>query len=165
MVRVNWTIAPAPVDGPEAFDMLRSYYADIVGRYYGRAATEREVAEAMADEPSGVLAPPTGEFLFARQDGEPVGCAGVRLLEPEIAELARVFVRPGRRGAGGGAALLAAAEKAARGLGAVVVRLDTRRDLVEARAMYARHGYAEIPPYHDGPYADHFFEKRLTGVR
>ena len=40
------------------------------------------------------------------------------------------------------------------------IRLDTRADLVEARALYARHGYVEIPAYSHGPYAEHWFEKR-----
>jgi hypothetical protein len=41
-------------------------------------------------------------------------------------------------------------------------RLDTRHDLVEARRLYATHGYVEIPPYSDNPYADHWFDKRLA---
>jgi GNAT superfamily N-acetyltransferase len=78
------------------------------------------------------------------------------------AELKRVFVRGSARGTGGGPALVTAAEQAAReALGAVAMRLDTRKDLVEARALYAKLGYAEIPAYHDDPYADHFFEKKL----
>ena len=40
--------------------------------------------------------------------------------------------------------------------------LDTRTDLVEARAFYAAHGFTEIPPpAAPGPYQDHWFEKRL----
>ncbi|WUR56975.1 GNAT family N-acetyltransferase [Micromonospora chokoriensis] len=73
-----------------------------------------------------------------------------------------MFVRPEHRGVGGGAALLAAVEQAARTAGVHRIRLDTRNDLVEARALYARHGYVEIPAYSSGPYADHWFEKELT---
>lgn len=51
------------------------------------------------------------------------------------------------------------AEEAARRSGARVMRLDTRSDLVEARALYARHGYREIEPYAERLYADHWFEK------
>ncbi|HEV7899165.1 MAG TPA: hypothetical protein VGP31_15120 [Planosporangium sp.] len=40
--------------------------------------------------------------------------------------------------------------------------LETRHDLVEARNLYAKHGYVEIPPYFDDPYAEHWFEKRLA---
>ena len=81
-----------------------------------------------------------------------------------------MYVDPRARGTGGGAALLAALEQAGRDLGAVRVRLDTRSDLVEARALYARHeyaeiprhGYAEIPAYKSDPFAEHFFEKALV---
>jgi hypothetical protein len=27
--------------------------------------------------------------------------------------------------------------------------------------LYARHGYAEVRPFSQGPYADHWFEKHL----
>jgi GNAT superfamily N-acetyltransferase len=66
------------------------------------------------------------------------------------------------RGKGGGAVLLGAAEAAARALGAGRLILDTRGDLVEARALYARHGYAETEAYNDDVYAEHWFAKRLT---
>jgi hypothetical protein len=35
------------------------------------------------------------------------------------------------------------------------------KDLVEARGLYAKHGYTEIPAYNSGEYADHWFEKKL----
>jgi hypothetical protein len=50
-------------------------------------------------------------------------------------------------------------------LGASRVRLDTRHDLVEARRLYAKHGYLEIQPYSDNPYADHWFERQLGSAR
>ncbi|MEU8183686.1 GNAT family N-acetyltransferase [Micromonospora sp. NPDC049044] len=65
---------------------------------------------------------------------------------------------------GGGAALLAAVERVARTAGEDRIRLDTRDDLVEARALYARHGYVEIPPYSSDRYAEHWFEKQLTNA-
>lgn len=173
-----WSICPAPVDGSEAAASLRAYLVDIVGRYHGRPATPAEVDEAVAAAADDRLRPPHGQFLIARdpgpgaaptagqqaggcREGTVVGCAGVRLLSPKVAELKRVWVRPDARGRGLGAGLLAAAEEAAAGLGATTVRLDTRSDLTEARRLYARHGYVEIAPYHHDPYAEHFFEKRL----
>ncbi|MGW7003119.1 GNAT family N-acetyltransferase [Streptomyces sp. NPDC054933] len=161
-----WSIAPEPVDGPIGTALLREYYTDIVHRYYrvhcGRDATRAEIDEALADEPSGHLAPPTGEFLVARHDGAVAGCAAVHLLAPRTAELSRVFIRPGSRRRGGGILLITAAERVARQtLGAALLRLDTRNDLVEARALYARLGYAEIPAYNNSPYAQHWFEKPL----
>lgn len=47
-------------------------------------------------------------------------------------------------------------------MGLTTARLDTRKDLVEARRLYARNGYVEIPAYNSSPYADHWFEKRLA---
>ncbi|WP_031090129.1 GNAT family N-acetyltransferase [Streptomyces sp. NRRL WC-3549] len=65
------------------------------------------------------------------------------------------------RSTGGGGLLLAAVEREARALGVTRIRLDTRHDLVEARALYARHGYAEVPAFNQGPYAEHWFAKEL----
>lgn len=96
-----------------------------------------------------------------RSSPRPVGCVGLRRLDARTRELTRLFVRPGARGAGVAALLLAAAEQRARADGASVIRLNTRSDLVEARALYAGHGYREIPRYGDDPLAGHWFEKKL----
>ncbi|MCT2593050.1 GNAT family N-acetyltransferase [Streptomyces sp. N2-109] len=158
----GWTLAPVPVAHPEAVAVLRVYIEELAERFYGRPATEQEIEDALVKEPSDDLAPPGGVFLLARSaDGAVSGCVGVRLIGARVAELKRVFVHPHARGRGGGALLLEAAEGAARELGADVLRLDTRGDLVEARALYARHGYREIPAYNEGPYAEHWYEKRL----
>lgn len=39
--------------------------------------------------------------------------------------------------------------------------LDTRTDLVEARALYARLGYTETGPHNDDVHAEHWFRKNL----
>jgi GNAT superfamily N-acetyltransferase len=155
-------VTGVPVDSAAAVSMLRAYFTEIVGRYLNRPASQAEVDAAMGEDPNHDLVPPNGLFLLARLGGDPVGCVGLRRPAPRIAEVKRMFVRPEARGFGGGAELLAAAEHAARELGATTVRLDTRHDLVEARRLYARHGYVEIEPYSDNPYADHWFEKRLA---
>ncbi|MFE6688259.1 GNAT family N-acetyltransferase [Streptomyces sp. NPDC057743] len=162
-----WTIVAEPATSPLARDLLREYYTDVADRYYvlheGRRSTPQEIDEGVADYPLGDLAPPHGELLVARRDGELAGCAGVRLLDARTAELKQVFVRPGSRGRGAAGALMRAVEATARRLGAERIRLDTRLDLTEAVALYRRHGYAEIAPYHfNDPYAEVFFEKRLT---
>ncbi|MFB7787436.1 GNAT family N-acetyltransferase [Streptomyces vinaceus] len=158
----NWTVAAEHFATPEATALRRAYYAEVAGRYWKRPVTEAEIDEGLRDDPADDLAPPTGRFVVGRLAGTPRACGGIRLLDPVTAELTRVYVDPRARGTGGGAALLTALEAAARALGAERVRLDTRSDLVEARALYARQGYAEIPAYNAGQYAEHWFEKPLT---
>ncbi|WAP55746.1 GNAT family N-acetyltransferase [Streptomyces sp. S465] len=160
-----WTVAAGPVDDPVSAMLLREYLVDVADRYYrlheARDSTPEEIERALAEMPSDDLAPPRGVFLLARHAGELAGCAGLRLLDGRTAELKRVFVRPAKRGLGGGAALLTAAEAAARELGAERIALDTRLDLVEARALYARHGYREVAPFTQGPYAEVWLAKEL----
>lgn len=129
------TISPVSLADPEAHDVLRAYLAEIVSRYWGRPATAAEVDREMVEDPSDDLAPPTGTFLLARDESGPVGCVGVRLLADGEGELRRMYVAPAARGRGIGRELVAAAERAALDLGADVLKLDTRSDLVEARAL------------------------------
>ncbi|BDM67660.1 N-acetyltransferase [Streptomyces nigrescens] len=167
ILRTPWTIATEPVDSPDARALLREYYTEVADRYFtlheDRLSTPREIDEGVAEYPVADLAPPHGVLLVARRGGETAGCAGVRLLDARTAELKQMFVRPAARGLGGGGGLLMAAEAAAARLGAERIRLDTRRDLTEAIALYRRHGFVEIAPYHDDIYAEIFFEKRLGG--
>ncbi|MFE4519970.1 GNAT family N-acetyltransferase, partial [Kitasatospora sp. NPDC056783] len=131
-----WTVATADVTTPEALGLLREYYYDVANRYYrlhlGREGTPEELESGLADSPSDDLVAPGGLFLIGRHDGVAHSCAGLRRLDAGTVELTRVFVRPGLRGTGGGAALLAAVDGAARSLDADRIVLDTRLDLVEA---------------------------------
>jgi GNAT superfamily N-acetyltransferase len=162
---MTWTLAPEPFDSPVAAALWRAYYTEVSDRWYllhegrrtGPAELEREIAAHTGSE----LVPPRGTLVVARYDGEPAGSAGVRLLDATTAELTRVFLFEDRRGEGGAALLVGAAEDAARALGATRLILDTRSDLVEARALYSRLGYTETEPHNDDPYAGHWFTKDL----
>jgi len=158
----GWSAAAHPVTDPQSAALLRAYYVELIERYYGRPTDEEELAAVLAEEPSDDLARPTGEFLVARRDGQPAGCVGVRVLDAGTTELTRMYVAPQARGQGVARLLVGAAEAVAREeFGAARMRMDTRKDLVEARALYAGLGYREIAPYNDSPYADHWFEKPL----
>ena len=142
--------------------ILWAYFDDVASRYYGRPATRDEIAAAMSEDPSDDLEPPRGLLLVAQEQGDVLGCAGLRLLPGHAAEVTRVFVVPAARRRGLGSQLLDCLEEHARRHRVSALRLDTRRDLVEARRLYARHGYREVAPFSNGPYADHWFEKTLS---
>ena len=147
----------------EARRVLRAYFDDVASRYYGRPATADEIAAAMSEDPSDDLAPPRGLLLVAQEKGGDVlGCAGLRLLPGLAAEVTRVFVVPTARRRGLASRLLDCLEEHARRHQVSALRLDTRHDLIEARRLYARHGYREVAPFSSGPYADHWFEKTLS---
>ncbi|MEU5310640.1 GNAT family N-acetyltransferase [Streptomyces sp. NPDC021562] len=162
----SWTITPEPPDSPAATALWRAYYTEVSDRWYllheNRRTDPAELRREIAARTGAELVPPTGLLLIARYDGEPAGSAGVRLLDPVTAELTRVFVPAGLRGRGGATLLVAAAEDAARALGAERIVLDTRSDLVEARALYARLGYVEGEAHNDDPYAEHWFRKDIV---
>ncbi|MFJ4960952.1 GNAT family N-acetyltransferase [Streptomyces sp. NPDC088729] len=162
---MTWNVTAERFDSPDATGLRRDYYDEVASRYWKRPATAAEIADGLSGDGAELLLPPTGQFVVGRRGGLPASCAGL-LLTPEAgsgtAELTRVYVRPAFRGTGGGGLLLAAAEAEARALGVRLLRLDTRSDLVEARGLYAKHGFREVPAFHHrNPYAEHWFAKEL----
>jgi len=170
----SWVIELADVNGPTCGALLRDYYVEVSDRYHqlheGRDSTPDEIESGLPQMRSDDLAPPTGEFLVARRADDAarlVGCVGLRRLRDEsrarVAELRRLYVRPELRGAGLGAGLLLCAEEVARVWGVTAMRLSTRLDLVEARALYLRQGWGEVPCFtQDDPYAEVWYAKQLT---
>ncbi len=121
-----------------------------------RVVSEREVDAELGPQPMAGVA----LVAVARRGGEAVGCGGLRVVDA-IGELTKVYVVPAARGTGVGEAVVGAVEQAARDRGLRLIRLDTRADLPAPARLYRRLGYREVEPWHDGPYADHFFTKEL----
>ncbi|MFF3327415.1 GNAT family N-acetyltransferase [Streptomyces sp. NPDC002889] len=157
----TWTLAPEAFDSPDASALRRDYYDDVASRYWKRPATAEEIGQGLAGDGAEQLTPPTGQFVVGRYGGEAAACGGVLMLDGERAELTRLFLRPAFRGLKGAGLLMNVLEDEARALGARRMVLNTRLDLVEARAVYVRHGYAEIPAYCTGPYMDVWYGKEL----
>ena len=157
---VLWEVVDPTSDA--ARQILTEYFDDIVGRYWGRPATPTEVATAMTDEPSDDLQAPTGLLLVGSADGTPVACGGVRLVGGGVADLTRIFVSPVVRGRGLGAGLVARLEALAVEAGVRTLRLDVRADLAQARSLYQRLGFVDVPRFSDARYADHWMAKELT---
>jgi GNAT superfamily N-acetyltransferase len=150
----------APSSG-DARSALWAYIDDVASRWYGRPATDKEIATAVLDDPSDDLVAPHGAFLIARRGGAVVGCGGLRLLVDGVGEIKRLFVAPSARGHGLGRRLMLELEQLAQTEGVHTLRLDTRADLIEARALYAALGYVEVPAFNEGRYAQHWFAKDL----
>jgi len=148
------TIAP---DHPDAQHCLRSYFTELQERFETGFDPARSLLPD-ADE----LRPPHGLFLVARLHGEPVGCAGLKLPPGAPAEIKRMWVAPHARRLGLGRRFLAELETRAAQHGHDVLRLDTNKALTAAISLYHSHGFQEIPAFNDEPYAQHWFEKRIT---
>jgi len=88
-----------------------------------------------------------GVFLIAREQGEVVACGAVRRLEPGVAELKRMYVRPQARRRGHARRLLRELERVARELEVRVLKLETGTRQPESVALYEAAGYRSIPPY------------------
>src|SRR5690242_6342437 len=107
-VRID--IAPAPPYAPAVIALCGEQQDELERRYPGED-----------EAPKGV--DPQISFLVARIDDEPIGCAGLYPLEPGVAEIRRIYVRPAQRGFGVSRALLAAVEEMAWDWGVFTLRL------------------------------------------
>ncbi len=106
--------------------------------------------------------PPTGSFLVAMADGEPIAGGAVKAIGLGVGTIKRMWVADRARGLGFGRRMLVALEDEARRLGIVTLHLETNQALEEAIALYRRSGYVDVAAFNDDPYATHWFEKRLA---
>jgi GNAT superfamily N-acetyltransferase len=156
-----FTVTPASPSDPDTQRMLWVYFDELVARYQHRPATEEEIRESLLEAPSDDLAAPTGLLLLGRLGSNPVGCIGLRFLPDRVGQVTRMFVMASERRQGLATRLLDELETVARSRGITRLELDTRDDLVEARRLYERHGFEEVPAFNDGKYAEHWFVKNL----
>ena len=154
------TITPERPDSEDVRWCFAQYYVELDRRVSG--GFDVSGALPLVDQD---LLPPLGVVLVARRSGQPLGCGAVKLGEPSVAEIKRLWVSPPARGQGVGSRILAELEARAEAAGKQVVRLDTNGALAEAVALYLRRGYHEVPPFNAERFADHWFEKDLAQDR
>jgi pimeloyl-ACP methyl ester carboxylesterase/GNAT superfamily N-acetyltransferase len=106
--------------------------------------------------------PPEGRWLVAYRGRQPVGCAALKRLDDDTAEIKRVYVAPEARGTGVARALLARLEAIARMIGYITVRMDTGARQPASVALFGSAGYEQIADYNGNPVAAYWFEKRLA---
>jgi len=139
--------------------LVRRLYADFVEEADGELGLE--VSAETGQPPPADLEPPNGVLLLARIEGEPVGLAGVRHLDTDIAEVKSMYVVPEHRGRGLGRILLAAVEEIAAERNCTRTRLDTNDYLEDALRLYRAAGYREVPDYNGNEKANLWFERQL----
>jgi GNAT superfamily N-acetyltransferase len=149
-------IEAADAGSDEVAALLAAYVEEM------QATFDYQTSRGMPTTPAD-FEPGQGQFLVVRDDdGTPVGCGGVRLLDPETAEVKRMWLDPSVRGRGLGRELLAALEQAARELGAERGVLDTFDVLGAAMALYRSAGWQEVAAYNDNRQATRWFAKPLV---
>ncbi|MDP9844428.1 GNAT family N-acetyltransferase [Streptosporangium lutulentum] len=150
---VSWDDAAAVALREAMEEEMGARYADLI------AGSPDHLPEGMNVESGTVVY--TG-VAYAGED-VPAGHVALRRLGGEL-ELKRMFVAPSHRGTDVARALLAAAEDAARALGASRIILHTGDRQPDAVRMYLREGYTPIPvfPPYERLAGSHCFEKHLT---
>ncbi len=136
------TIAEGGLDDPRVIALLRTHLA--------RARAETGEGSAHALDLSGLRAP--GLRFWSGWEGEVVLATGaLKALSPAHGEVKSMHTAEAARGRGIGAAMLRHIIAAARGAGMARLSLETGSwpYFAPARALYARHGFTECPPFGD----------------
>ena len=131
-----------PYDDPDAVRLVDAMGEELAKRY-GDGGLSPAAAQQFS---------PPGVFLLAERDGAVVGCGGLRVLEPEVGEVKRMYVDPAARGQGVARELLGALVAHAREQGLSRLLLETGTEQPEAVGLYESQGWTPVPAY--GHYAD-----------
>ncbi len=153
------TIAPEKAASADARWCLAEYFSEIANRFDAGFDPAKGLPAPIAE-----MTPPHGVFLVARLDGRPVGCGALIIETGFVGHIRRMWISADVRGLGLGRRMLDALEVQAQDLQLRTLRLETNRNLTEARALYEAAGYRDVPRFSDEPYAHHWFEKPLARV-
>lgn len=134
------TITRAGLTDDVSRALIRELNAELTGMYREPGANHFGLAPEEVAEGRGA-------FLTIYQDGTPVGCGALRLMDGETGELKRMYVSPAARGKGLGRRLVDALEAEARRLGARRLVLETGTRQLAALALYRATGFHPIPLY------------------
>jgi GNAT superfamily N-acetyltransferase len=104
-----------------------------------------KVAQDMTE--LGMFMPPDGRLTLVTLESELVGLGCLRKTGEEIAEIKRMYVRPGFRGRGIGRELLEHLFGEAELLGYKKIRLDSARFMDVAHSLYRSFGFKDVEPY------------------
>ena len=142
--------------GPVALSLLRQAAIEARELY-------PELAQPNAPWPTNAPTPERGVYLVAFVAGAAAASGALRPLDPQTAEVRRMFVVRGSRRRGLARAILGALEEHARGFGFVRLRLETGNRQRSAIALYESCGFVRIEPFgdHANDPTSICFEKRV----
>lgn len=133
-----------------------------------RAAQRAEIDERYGTPDSEPGPAPSADdiaafFVAFSDEGQPLGCGGLRALNDSEGEVKRMFVAPQSRGTGCASAILAQLEQSARDRGWIRLLLETGDQQPDAIRFYTREGYERVPnfSYYVGSEASRCFAKEL----
>ena len=138
-------VAARPADMGIVRMLFREYEKSVsAGAAQCFAGFEQELAGLPGD-----CTPPAGGILLVRdQTGDALGVVAFHQVEPGVAEIKRLYLRPGNRGRRLGKQLMTAALRACAAAGARTVRLSTVPSVMRvADTMYQTMGFRPIPAY------------------
>jgi ribosomal protein S18 acetylase RimI-like enzyme len=156
--RVNWTHDLDVVR--RLFQRYREWLADHAGPAFrrdsrvppGLARFDRTISEL-----PGAYGPPKGDVLLAFRRSDVVACGALREVDPGVAEIKRIYVRPDHFGPVFGPRLVRSLLRRARALGYERVRLDALPTMEAAIQYYQDMGFRRIPRYWAHPVAGALF--------
>lgn len=125
----------------------------------GLDLTYQNYAEEFSNLP-GKYARPSGRLYIAYFDGIAAGCAGLRKIDAQTAEMKRLYVRSEFRGFKIGKMLAEQVILEAEAIGYSSIVLDTLSTMKSARMLYKNLGFTEISPYYESPIKDTVFLSR-----
>jgi putative acetyltransferase len=135
-------IVEGGLDDPRVVDLLQTHRI--------RARAETAPGSAHALDSSGLRAP--GLTFWSAWEGEAVVAVGaLKRLSADHGEVKSMYTAEAARGRGVGSAMLRHIMAVARARGMSRVSLETGSwpYFAPARALYARHGFVECPPFGD----------------
>jgi GNAT superfamily N-acetyltransferase len=149
-------------DDPEALAiakrLIRAHFA-ANSSAHDDASSERIVAAL--PEP---YVPPRGGLWVAYVDGLGCGCAALREIDQETAEVKRMYVDPAMRGNGIARVLANHVIEQAKTIGYKRLRLGTLESMKPAQALYESLGFQSIPAYRPDEFGHTvFYELMLDG--
>ena len=139
---MTWQIVEGGLDHPSVVELLHAHF--------NRSLAETAPGSAHALDVSGLQSPDV--TFWSAWDGETlVGVGALKSLSADHGEVKSMHTVEAARGRGVGSAMLRHIVEAARARGMSRLSLETGSwpYFAPARALYARHGFVECPPFGD----------------